>query len=482
MGPHALRVARKYKAIHVDVINLRFILVGYADFQVGVHVMLIIHQHGYLIDVVVYAVHRIGRIVDGQLLTAVDIRLLCGLKYQFTGFDGLGGGRRNVRRLLVGIPVGTYVLICIEIQLCAGELIAAAHGAGLLNQTHIPCGIGLLKVRVNPVAHIVEAVLLMQIVGLFRKFSGSREGVIGSILADIQLEFAHGSVETVISVAVARTLVDGQGGYRLHASQVDVHCKRTSGLGVFIRIGIRIAVNQSCCMRVVKYLSAVIGDGYLPGASVQSFRRLHDFLCLLKGSGVETNLSAGELLGASDGYACLYYTDIPRVYRMAKIGIYQIAYVVEVAFLMQVVIRLGKFALGYFIIIGYAIGACPNLIAAHGAVGSVIGIRITRPLVDGHGRDCPCFTQVDIQSKRMSADSVLVRIAAQLIVKQGIHCVLREFCTGTVGQLRAPAFFGDGVRCTELPLGLVGDFVCIFRRCSGFCGIGFAQCVDHKIL
>ena len=102
---YALRVVRKYEAIHIDVIDLGLICIGYADFQIGIHVMLVIHQDGYLINVVVYTVHSIGRIVNGQLLAAVDIRLLRRVKYQIAGLDGLGGGAADVRSLLVGIPV-----------------------------------------------------------------------------------------------------------------------------------------------------------------------------------------------------------------------------------------------------------------------------------------------------------------------------------------------------------------------------------------
>ena len=415
MGPYALRVARKHEAIHVDVIDLRFICIGHADFQISVHVMLVVHQNGYLINVVFHAVQGVGRVVDGQLLTAVNIRLLCGGKYQLAGLDSLGI-HHHIRSLLVGVPVGTHILICIEIQLRAGKLIAAAQGAGLLNQTHIPGGIGLLEVCVNPVAHIVETVILMQVVGLCGELSGSREGVIGSVLADVQLELAHGAVDSIIGIAVARALVDGQGGNRLLASQINVHRKRTSRLGVLIRIGVQIAVDQSCGMRRVEDLSAVIGNRHLPGASVQHLGRFLDFPCFLKGSVIEANLGACELFGASDGCACLYYTDILRLRLLIKIDVYQIAHIVEVAFLVQVVICLGKFACGH-LLIGFAIRACIDLIAAHGAVGSVIGIRIARPLVDGHGADGLRLAQIDIQSKRMSADGVLVRIGGEIIVK-----------------------------------------------------------------
>lgn len=59
--------------------------------------MLVIHQDGYLINVVLYAVQRIGRIVNGQLLAAVDIRLLRRVKYQIAGLDSFGGGSNDVR-------------------------------------------------------------------------------------------------------------------------------------------------------------------------------------------------------------------------------------------------------------------------------------------------------------------------------------------------------------------------------------------------
>ena len=255
-APEALDVPGQDEAVELDVVDGAGGRVARLDLEVAVHVVGAVLHGGHLGDLPRHATE-----LDRGELGANGVLIVV---------HG-DAGELEVARLDGRVALGGRgALVLEEVELGTRELLGSAQGIRVLVDPHVAGRARLVKVAVDGVAHVVEAVRVVQVVVRAGELALAGGGPALPVIAHVKLVLAHGTVDAVGGIGEAGALVVGEAADGLLAAQVDHDRDGVAGHGVLVDIGVQAAIEELRRLGGRELLAGGVGDGVRPRGAVES--------------------------------------------------------------------------------------------------------------------------------------------------------------------------------------------------------------------